>query len=250
MIRALKRVSIAGGPAVTIAQTAGAHLGASWGADDVIVFAGPGLTRVAATGGTATPLTTPDPKREEGRHMFPDMLPNGRGVLFTADVKNGSRIEVLRFDTGERAVLADRGTGARYIASGYVVYSDEGRLFAVPFDQDAMRLTGPVVPVLEGVAVTGDGPANFSVARDGTLVYLPGLGATGRQRTLVWVDLVGKEEPIAAMPRWYWWARVSPDGTRLATELDEQGNSDIWVHDLLRNTQTRLTFDPAEELRP
>ena len=248
--RTLKKVSIAGGPAVTIATTDGAHFGASWGTDDMITFAGPGLSRVPAGGGTPVAVTTPDAKQGETRHTFPDVLPEGRAVLFANTIKGQSRIELLRFDTGERVVLADRGSSARYVPTGHVVYSDGGRLFAVPFDLSALRATGSPVPVLEGVAVTSDGPAVFSVARDGTLVYLPGDVSGGSQRRLVWVDQQGAEEAIAAAPRWYWWARVSPDGTRLALEVDDQGNSDIWIHDLARNVQTRLTFGPEPDMHP
>ena len=248
--RTLKKVSIAGGPAVTIATTEGAHFGASWGADDMITFAGPGLSRVPAAGGTPVAVTTPDVEQGETRHTFPDVLPEGRAVLFANTIKGQSRIELLRFDTGERVVLVDKGTSARYALTGHVVYSDAGRLFAVPFDLGALRATGSPVPVLEGVAVTSDGPAVFSVARDGTLVYLPGDVSGGSQRGLVWVDQQGVEEAIAATPRWYWWARVSPDGTRLALEVDDQGNSDIWIHDLARNVQTRLTFGPEPDRYP
>jgi serine/threonine-protein kinase len=43
---------------------------------------------------------------------------------------------------------------------------------------------------------------------------------------------------------------VSPDGTCLAIEIREVGNTDVWVYDLTRETLTRLTFDPAVDERP
>jgi serine/threonine-protein kinase len=244
----LKKVSLAGGPAVTISKAPSPHLGASWATDDTIVFAGPGLSRVSAAGGTPAVITTPDPKRNE-THAFPDVLPNNRGVLFTAGVDNASRIEVLRFDTGERQIVIENASVARYVPTGHVVYSQVDRLFAVPFDQEQLLVTGPAVPVLDGVSVTSDGPATFSFSRDGSLVYLPG-SVTGDDRTLVWVDLKGGEAPLTAKPRPYSWVRVSPDGNRLAMEVDDSENTDIWIHDLVRNTQTRLTFDPGPDRFP
>jgi Tol biopolymer transport system component len=70
-------------------------------------------------------------------------------------------------------------------------------------------------------------------------VYVP---RTEAERTLVWVDRQGHEEAVPTPPRPYFWVRVSPDGTRLAMEVQDQGNSDVWIYDLARNTPTRLTF--------
>jgi len=64
------------------------------------------------------------------------------------------------------------------------------------------------------------------------------------------VDRQGREEPLPARPRPYSWVRVSPDGTRLAMEVQEPDNTDVWIHDLGRNTQTRLTFGPEVDHSP
>ena len=79
----LKKVSIAGGPAITLCPVTGASLGASWGDDNTIVFATndprTGLWRVSADGGEPTVLTTPDAAQRESDHAFPSVLPGGRG---------------------------------------------------------------------------------------------------------------------------------------------------------------------------
>ena len=83
----LKKVSVAGGPPVTLCP-AGTRYGASWGPDDTIVFASdsaPGLWQVPAAGGEPKPLTTPVPS--EGRHNWPEFLPGGRAVLFTISMQ-------------------------------------------------------------------------------------------------------------------------------------------------------------------
>jgi eukaryotic-like serine/threonine-protein kinase len=90
--------------------------------------------------------------------------------------------------------------------------------------------------------VSGIRDAEFALAEDGTLVYPTG-GVT-RNNTLVWVDRQGREEPLGAPPRRYNYPRISPDGTRIA--LDVQGpNRDIWIWDLRRRTLERFTVDPA-----
>ena len=71
-----------------------------------------------------------------------------------------------------------------------------------------------------------------------------GAGDQTTPRSLVWVDRKGHEEPIKAPPRAYGTPRLSPDGTRVATEVYDQ-NTDIWIWDFARETLRRLTFDPA-----
>jgi len=101
---------------------------------------------------------------------------------------------------------------------------------------------------------TGHVPYDFS--DDGLLVYVRGddkfeLGAV---RGLVWVDREGQEEPLDVPPRAYLHPRVSPDGQRLAVtvgSIAENSTQDVWVYDLERGTESRLTFDSeAAEMRP
>jgi Tol biopolymer transport system component len=86
--------------------------------------------------------------------------------------------------------------------------------------------------------------AAFSVSEAGTLVYRSGSRAGPR---IAWFDRNGKQlEPInqtgdSAQPR------LSPDETRVAVERRDGGQSDIWIIDLARGTNTRLTFSPKNE---
>ena len=59
------------------------------------------------------------------------------------------------------------------------------------------------------------------------------------------------EESLAAEPDSYSEPRLSPDGTRLATKVeDEDGDWDIYVYDIARNNFTQLTFDDAPDCCP
>ena len=75
----LKRVPLAGGLAVPIADVASRS--ADWGPDDTIVRGGrDGLWLVPAFGRESTRLTTVT--EGEVSHFFPQWVPNGRAVLF------------------------------------------------------------------------------------------------------------------------------------------------------------------------
>ena len=133
--------------------------------------------------------------------------------------------------------------------SGHLVYAAAGALRAVAFDLERLEPIGTPVPVVTDVATLAQvGTAEFDVARDGTLVYVS--GGSAPPRTLVWVDRQGQEEAIKAAPaRSYMSARLSPDGTRVAIDIQDQSN-DIWVWDFARETLTRVTSDAGFEYAP
>jgi Tol biopolymer transport system component len=261
----LKKVSITGGPPISLARFAGAPRGASWGPDDTIVFstadASTGLLQVPAVGGEPKVLTRPDVGRGESDHFYPSFLPGGRAVLFTITTSGqaeNSEIAVLDLKSGQRKTLIRGGTNGEFVSPstsagsgqpGYLVYAAAGTLRAVRFDPARLEVLSDPVPVVEQVMTSGTGAANFAISRSGTLLYVPGAGTAGARRTLVWVDRQGREEPVTLPPRAYIVARLSPDGTRIALDIRDQEN-DIWVWDLGRRTLTRLTFDPAPDQYP
>ncbi|HEX2455531.1 MAG TPA: protein kinase, partial [Vicinamibacterales bacterium] len=255
--RVLKKVALSGGPAATIAR-AGLTIGATWAPDDTIIFATPdpatGLRRVSAGGGEVTVLTRPAQASGELHHLWPEMLPGGRAVLFTITATTGglgaAQVAVLDLATGRYTVVVRGGSHAHYVASGHLVYTAEGTLRAVPFDLAQLETRGMPVTVLPRVVTTPEGAGDFAVAADGTLAYVDAPGATSAAaRTLVWVDRQGREEPLGAPPRPYFHPRVSPDGNRVAVAIEDQEN-DIWVWDLARRTLDRLTFGRAPDFGP
>ena len=99
-----------------------------------------------------------------------------------------------------------------------------------------------------GVGTTG--AAHFSVSGDGSLVYVPGsIGSAGALR-LVWVDHDGQEEFLDVPAAVYVRPRVSPEGTRVAAEIDEGGTSSIWIADATRGTLSRVTSEAANDYSP
>jgi serine/threonine-protein kinase len=256
----LKKVSIDGGPPITLCRINGAPRGASWGPDGMIVFATgdptTGLLSVPEGGGEPKILTKPDKASGEADHFYPFVLPGGRAVLFTITATNGqpienSQIAVLDLKTGQKRTVIRGGSHAEYVESGHIVYAVAGTLRAVRFDSARLQVLSDPVPVTEQVTTFGSGSANFAISRNGTLVYQPGGagGGGGPQRSLVWLNRQGKEDPISAPPRAYLQPRLSPDGTRVAVQIQDQEN-DIWIWDLMRQTLTRLTFDPGADQFP
>ena len=251
----LKKVSIFGGPPVTICRVpeAVAVRGAHWAEGDTVVFSsGGGLWRVSANGGEPEALTSQD---GQVVHEWPHVLPGSRAVLFTirapAEATENAQIALLNLETNEQRMLVSGGSAPRYSPTGHIVYGISGTLRAVGFDLDRLEVTNPnPVPVLDGVVTKQNGAANFDVARDGSLVYIAGNAGGRAQRALVWVDRAGREEPLASPFLAYQRPRVSPDGARVAVDVADPEGADIWIHDVARGTETRLTTDPVDDRAP
>ena len=233
--RRLQKVSIFGGPPVSLTQAPSPIRGTTWGDDDQIIFGtvGDGLYRVPGGGGAAEPLTTPDHDQGEAGHVWPALIPDREVVVFVTygggSILTTGQLAVLDLATGTVTRLGLAGVSPRYLATGHLVYAaEDGSVRAVPFDAASLTVTGSPVPLVEGVAVKTSGAANFSVSDNGRLVYTSGAAGGGGARSLLWVDRNGRETPIPAPARAYTYARVSPDGTRVALDVRDQ-ELDIWV---------------------
>ena len=250
----LERVSLANGSVVTICDLPGNLAGAAWGDDGTIVFAttdqSGGLWSVPASGGDPVRLTTPDPERGEFAHRFPQILPGDDAVLFTVigGAEREPHLAVLTRSTESWTTLV-AGSDARYAASGHLVYGAEGALRAAPFDLARLTLSGPPVPVVEGVTTKPSGAVNFDLARTGSLVYMRGDPELTLERTLLRVTRDGDHMPLAGMSSGdYETVRLSPSGDRLAVALGAPG--DVWTFDIARGTLTRVTTDAANDTQP
>ncbi len=260
----LKKVSVTGGPVITLSPVVGEALVASWGDDNTIVFAtndpGTGLWRLSPDG-VPEVLTRPDPALQND-HVFPSVLPGNRGVLFTiaaAGQADSGQVAVLDLRTRRWKTLVRGGSQAAYVdrsadprEGGFLIYAAGAALRAVRFDPVALEVRGDPATVLEQVMTKPSGAANYAVSRLGTLVYTPGWASEQTpMRKLVWVDRMGHEEPIKMPPRRYGPTRLSPDDRRVAAGILDQGNTEIWIGDLLGGTQLRrLTFSPGMDGMP
>ena len=241
----LKKVSLSGGAPLNLCTVIGPR-GASWGPDDTIIFTAytnQGLSKISVAGGTPKPLTVPDRKAGEYGHLWPQILPGGKAVLFTIWTGVGgierARIAVVSLETGKQKTLIEGGTYARYISSGHIVYARAGGLLAVPFDLQRLEVTGSPVSIVEGVGMDPNfGAAFFSTSAEGSLAYIPG-GLSGTDNTLVWVDRAGAGQSLPAPPRGYDTPRISPDGHRIAVGLNGV-NPGLWIYDSPRGTLTKL----------
>jgi serine/threonine-protein kinase len=248
----LKKIAISGGSPVVLCDVAQLE-GASWYEDDTIVYGQfPGdVMRISANGGAPESLV----KAKGNFLVTPQILPDGKSVLYSATTGGTDyRIMVQSLKSGESKELF-AGVHAKYLPTGHIVYEmqNNSSLFAIPFSLDRLEVRGGPVSIIEGVSEGGlQGGLHYAFTNSGALIYLSGsaLASADNQRTLVWVDRKGKEEPLLTQQHFYKYPNISPDGTRVAI-TDYGGNPhDIWVWDLIRKTLTKLTFEGKDNICP
>jgi serine/threonine protein kinase len=255
----LDKISVEGGAVVSLGDNRA--YGTSWGEDGSLIACqslGKGMVLLPSRGGPATPVT--ELANGEIGHAYPQMLPGGKAVLFTAYIGgpeiDKASIEVVRLSDRRRRTLVRGGTSPHYVGlsngSGHLVYNHKGTLFAIAFDLNRLETHGTAFRVLDGVAYEAfSGVAHFDVSRTGTLVYRKWDGGTGdRVTTVQWLDAAGKREPLLRMPGNYGDLSLSPDGKRLAVSVGEGSTRDICVYDPQRDMMMRLTFGGGLYLNP
>ena len=254
----LKKVAVTGGAAITLCDAPNGR-GGSWADDGTIVFSPDNvrqvtLMRVSSAGGTAQPLITL--ASGETTQRWPQMLPGGRAVLYTGAATNtawdAANIVIQLLPAGERKVVHEKGYYGRYLPSGHLVYVHEGTLFAAPFNLDRLELAGPPVPVLEGITASAaiTGGAQFAFSNNGTAVYQPGEALDINTVPIVWLGRDGKTTTLRSTAVNWTGVLFSPDGTKLAMDISDGMQRDLWTYEWARDTLSRLTFDPTDDVNP
>ena len=254
----LKRLSIGGGP-IQVLCDAGSSRGGTWSKDDVILFApgaGGGLYRVDARGGDPVPVTVPDSSHGETGHRYPCFLPDGKHFLFLAIPGSGNGMHdvfVGSIMPGKRKLVLRATRAPQYVAPGCLLFSQGDLLMAQRFDLGRMETRGDAVTIAEAPATSNTiGCPIASASHSGTLVYRR---ETIESTQLGWYDRHGNFISRIATPLEtsegragrFGGPRLSPDGSRVALNVIDGANVDIWVIDIRRGIGTRLTSDPGQE---
>ena len=243
----LKKIELATGN-VTVLANAVNPSGGTWGEDGVIVFhRAPSLDlwTVPANGGSLKQI--PRPASESQYRHWPQLLPGGKTLLVTGVTGLGGNVDqetvkTVSLEDGHSRTLVEGAHFGRYLSSGHLAYLRHGTLFVRAFDAARQELTGPEIPLLQGVEYsTLNGAGQFDIAANGTLIYRAAR-AGSNLKTVQWMDRTGRLEPLLGTPGDYRAISLSPDGKRLAIVNADAGGSDLYVYDVERHQQpVRLT---------
>ncbi|HET6798852.1 MAG TPA: protein kinase [Gemmatimonadales bacterium] len=247
----LRKVPVEGGSAIDLAVSDWA--GGSWGRNGKLVYGrsyNTGLWMVSEGGGDERMLTAPDTSKGELGHWWPQILPDGDHVIFTAyrTPIDQATIEVVSIRTGERKALFRGGVFGFYVPSGHLIYAAGEAIRAVPFDLKRLEVTGPALPVVDSVAMNyTDGAAAFDVSANGTLAYMP-VSSYVTDDEMVLVDRQGHETRALPSKDRYDHPRFSPDGNHISADIRSANSAgDVWVFQIGRAGGTRVTAEGGRD---
>jgi len=251
----VKKVSVSGGYPETLCDLPGTLLfrGGTWNSDDVLLFACEGgpLHRIPASGGRPVAVTAIDQNRQEGSHILPSFLPDGKHFLFTIRSARPENMGVYigALDSGERKRLVSGFVNAVFVDPGWLLFARDGGLLAQRFNQDRLEAEGdPVTLVRQGVYhyFYRTGLAAFTVSRTNLLVYRSGIYSF----PLIWVGRDGRQ--IGAAYATSYQPAFSPYGNLIAAVRmqEELESTDIWLIDTSRGVDEPLTRHPAWDQHP
>ena len=245
---AIKVLRLDGGLPRDIAQADSDRDHWAWSGPDHVVFTGAsGLSRVSVNGGAPQAIA----KLVDGESRFTDpfALPGGAylvSVLAGANTDDALRVAVIGPEESQRLIVAERGGSPTFVpggdsGSGHIIYADADRLVAVPFDAIRRVVKGSAVPMVENVAMRPNGDrAEYTVSKNGTLIF-----REGSLHELVWIDRgTGEIRPMSANLRRFALPRLSPDGRRLAMEMQDSPHQ-LWMLDIERDVLAPLTTETA-----
>jgi eukaryotic-like serine/threonine-protein kinase len=239
----LKKVRVSSGLVQIVASNVTTYGGAAWNADDVILFVPRrpgGLSRVSARGGPMAPVTTPI----EGSHFWPQFLADGEHFIYVTAIQGQLCVGSLRDATPRVLMKFPVRISAVAYVPGYILFVQDATLFARPFDEKRLEFSGEPIRIVDGIPVIGFGRAPFSVSAAGLLAYWP--YAVGTPAVLQWFDRSWRASAAVDTPAQYIGFALSPDARQLAlSRTGKDGGADVWLRDLARGTEKRLTFDGA-----
>jgi hypothetical protein len=123
---------------------------------------------------------------------------------------------------------------------------------AQAIDPASGKLRGDPTPVASSVAVnpTTNSLGAFSASGNGVLAFRR--GSVVAEERLVWFDRSGNQRGTVGGVADYTNPALSPDGNRLAVGIRDPATAkrDLWILDLQRETASRFTFDPSDNLNP
>jgi serine/threonine protein kinase/Tol biopolymer transport system component len=244
----LKRIDLGSDAAVTLCDVeAGLLYTGSWGSSSILFAAHGAIRRVSVAGGEPSTELEPNASADESGFGWPSFLPDGQRFLYLVRFRDRDG-EIRLAQPGKPAItVASAISNPQWADPDYVVYARDGTLVAQRFDVESGRSVGAPVPLAEQVQYSrSTARTTFAASFNGTLVYQ----ANQDLAQLVWFDRLGREAGRFDTQGDYLALRIAQERPRavFARADPRLGTFDLWMLDLVRGTEDRITVEPTSEI--
>jgi serine/threonine-protein kinase len=212
-----------------------------WGADGRILLAGSHLAGVYSlpdSGGEAEVLVPLDETVEADFHHV-TRVPGSEALVVSVHGLGsaGFTLQVIG-PAGRKIVFGGPGNvvGAPVFSpTGHLIFEQRGfnpGIWALPFSIDRLEATGEPFVVIPEARMP-------SLAEDGSLLCVR--SKFDRARRIAWVDAAGRIEWVEGETGSFGIPELSPDERKFVYQKADGAGTHIWIHDLQRSTNTKLT---------
>jgi hypothetical protein len=227
---------------------------ASWGPEGIVTPTKEGLQLFRPDGSGSRWIRKTNPK-DPFWDDYPTLIPGGRWLIYNMIEHPGTggvSVRLASLDGKADRQLLTTERAALYAGPGYLLFLRGDTLMAQAIDPANGKLREDPVPVASSVAVnpTTNERGAFSASSNGVLAFRR--GSVVAEDRLEWFDRSGKLLGTAGGVADYTNPALSPDGNRLAVGIRDPvtARRDLWILDLQRETASRFTFDPSDNLNP
>ena len=231
----LKRIEVSTGTVRPIASLPNVSSGATWSAEDIVVFAARyGIFSVPVAGGTPTQVAYLNRDKQENQLLFPQFLPDNRHFLYVArsgrPQQSGAYVGSL---DGKPIRLFSTTSFVRYAPPGYLLSVRDGALVAQPFNPATFAIGTEVTTIVRQIRAQGALNGRFDVSPNGLLAFFA--QRTAPSVLLRWFDRAGNSLGDLTETASYDNFRIAPDGQRVV--LDRSGDDNVtggrrvWIYE-------------------
>ncbi|MEX0908540.1 MAG: hypothetical protein WDZ58_02145, partial [Gemmatimonadaceae bacterium] len=238
----LRKIPISGGASVPLSTGPLFPQGGVWLDNETMAISAlDGAVYAVGGDGTNRLVAGPDSSAGEATLIVTDAVDDGRAVIVIAATGASVNGKAFLIDvkSGKRKLVVDQIVSGAAYDDGYVAWvTPDGTLMGAAYDPGGSDPAGSPATLAQQVRLSVGGPPQFSVSRNGSLVYVPQLPFE-----LMLVDRSGQAVRAADVQRRFHSPRFSPDGSRIAVDFTLQDSRDVWTLNVAERTLTRLTFD-------
>ena len=248
----VRRIPTEGGRSTVLAAAANPR-GVVWSPEGSLVYSPgyvAGIWRIGELGGEPEVIVEPDNEKGERTYRWPDLLPDGRTLIFTIGTTRNpndyddATIVAYSLDTGERWALIEEANMARFVPPNRLLFARRGTLFSTTLDLDTMSVGEPIVVTEDLGGDPTSGVSFVAAAPNGNIAYVPGAVTQGRAHLTI-LSRDGEATRLNLPPQPLHHPRMSPDGRQVAFTIGEGATGtagDVWLYSDDTGALNRFTF--------